>query len=403
MSEDRQRKEPLPLSREADPFRPRVEQPYLEPRVRVFDDGPKPRMRTVDDEPGPRARAGGGEAKSPMRDDAKSRKRDDVAEAPASIDMNFVVPPDLRAAHRGSSSTPFIAIAAFIVFCLGGGAYAFWRFTAAEDAIPPRASSATAAMTVPVQSPPVSAPPAHYVNQQATQATEARQQTDQTARLVAEEAHRQKEQAEQEARRQANQAARHAAEEAQRKKNQAEQQARRQADQAARHAAEESQRQKNQAEQQARQQAEQAARGAAAEAQRQKDQAEKLRLAEVHRRQDMLRAERHRREVAARRAREARNLQEEAVQEQMDQEQIAHREQMNQQQVDQEQIDRTDAGAYHPSSPPPLQARREQDANFANLSPESAGDEAPPLDARDLPPRSSGGGAENQASDGDDQ
>jgi hypothetical protein len=420
MSEDRQRKDPQPLLlRGADTPKRRDEPPFPEPRVRVFDDGPKERVRTAGDESQPRGRASGGEP-------------------PLSFDRNFVVPPDLRA-HQGSGSTPFIAIAAFIVFCLGGGAFAFWKYTTAEDAIPPRASSATASMTAPAR-PPLSAPPGDYVNQPATQTTvdtggapevktppvpsapsqpvvdQAEQSREQAARRVVAEAQRQKEQAEQ-ARRQAQ---RQAAEEAQRQKEQAEQ-ARRQAQ---RQAAEEAQRQKQQAEQ-ARQQAQ---HQAAEEAQRQKqqadqarqqaerqaaekaqqDRAEKLRLAEVRQHQDELRAERQRREAAARRAREARAQEEQAVEEQMDQEQMDHREQMNQEQVDHPPMNQADAGGYEPPSPPaPLRARREQDAN---LPPEPEAGEAPPLDASDLPPRASVNDAEDrasdpgvQASDGDDQ
>jgi hypothetical protein len=60
--------------------------------------------------------------------------------------------------------------------------------------------------------------------------------------------------------------------------------------------------------------------------------------------------------------------------------------------VDQPQMGQGDA--YAPPAPP--RARREQDAN---LSPESEDGNSPPLDAGDLPPRSSVGNAEDQASD----
>ncbi len=204
------------------------------------------------------------------------RLRDFGDEPPVTPDTGFIVPADLRAAHQGRGSAPIIVIAAFVVFCAGGGAYAYWKFAATDDVTPsaqitapaaPATTPAPAAAAQPYQVNPPPAQPAADVTSATpapappTQAAPASTTIDPAAA----------------ARRKAADDARRAAEKAAR------------------------------------------AWQAAEQAQREKDQADKLRLAAIRHHEEKLRADRERKEAALRKAQQQRARQEQAVQEQIDQ------------------------------------------------------------------------------------
>lgn len=187
-------------------------------------------------------------------------------------DTSLVVPADLRAAHQGRGSAPIIAIAAFVVFCACGGAYAYWKFTAVDHATPsaqitaptaPATPAAAAAQPYEVTPPPTqpaaavaTAPPTPAPPAQAAPAKPTIDPAAAARRKVADEARRA---------------------------------------------------------------AERAARERQAAEQAQREQAEKLRLAAIRHHEEKLRADRERKEAALRKVQQQRARQEQAVQEQIDQ------------------------------------------------------------------------------------
>ena len=313
MNGDRERKDPLPLSRTGS-----------EPELPPEQDHREPRLRASRDEP-------------------------EVAR-----ESGLAAPSDLRAAHQSRNSLPVMTIAAFVLFCLIGAAYAYLKFSDAEgpppvaEIRPPAAVPAgktAATPETPVTPAPATAPPATAARQPASPMPVAKAPPPAAAPVVDEAAMERAR-----ARLHAEEAARRAAEQDRLKRAQAEKAAK--AEQAKR------------AEEQARIKREQAEKAA---------KAEQARLAAIRQREEKMRAERQRKERAARRAAEARSKEEQALQSQLDQ------------------------AAASPPPPAPVpssdeaQPQPQPRRQNAKLVPRSrSDDDGPPLDAGDLPPRTPG-------------
>src|SRR6185312_15147357 len=100
MNGDRERKDPLPLNRDgSEPELPPARD-HVEPRLRAFGDEPEVARET-----------------------------------------GLAAPGDLRAAHQSGNSLPVLAITAFVLFCLIGGAYAYLKFADTGAPAPPVAET----------------------------------------------------------------------------------------------------------------------------------------------------------------------------------------------------------------------------------------------------------------------